>query len=79
MSGTAVTHFLPDGTNDTTPIEIWIQESAQYAAISKLKFFRLYLYWKNFYVWKRFLQKRKFKAIFFIISSLSCYTNNNFF
>ena len=52
ISATGITHIMQDGSTCTISLDEWVHQSSSFAALKKLKFFRQYLLWKPFKVWK---------------------------
>jgi hypothetical protein len=48
MSSNSVTHFFPDGTNETISMDQWVLETSIFNSISSLKIFRFNHHQKNF-------------------------------
>lgn len=63
MSANGVTHVIGNGETETLTLDRWCFESAMFSAIRKLNVFKLFRFWRNFQLWRRFLQRTRFESI----------------
>jgi len=78
MSANIVTKVLPDGNTDSISLENWCREASIFSGIRKLKFFKLYFFWKTFKIWRRFLQKERFLKISKQVNGFTMFSNQEF-
>lgn len=79
MSASGVTHVNEAGNTDIVPLDVWSLERAAFSSIRKLRFFHFYKYWKNFQIWKKYIQFCRFTAVRSKIITKTLFSKSSFF